>query len=297
MQLMTDAMTNPFPNDLDRWEIWTMLVQRDTDAFIAQNWEMVADDFIATGFFGIDGRKLSNIDSWRLTFPTLDSYRKEWLRQAADMAGRSFRCDARLAIYEATTLRDIEITSDFALAHKKFDGWLEETDGNRIRLLWQSLYVCRKSAGRWKIAAFSGYLPHDLAAAEPDQKPVKHLPAGAVQHEGAGPYSPLLQVNPGTIVVISGQAALDKKGAVVGETIEEQTRITLQNCFAQLQAAGCGPADVFKANVFMSDLSEWERMNQVYVELMPEPRPVRTTVGVNLLMSFKIEIEMWAVRR
>jgi 2-iminobutanoate/2-iminopropanoate deaminase len=104
-------------------------------------------------------------------------------------------------------------------------------------------------------------------------------------------------VNPGTIVVISGQAALDKKGAVVGETIEEQTRITLQNCFAQLQAAGCGPADVFKANVFMSDLSEWERMNQVYVELMPEPRPVRTTVGVNLLMSFKIEIEMWAVRR
>src|SRR5665213_3555573 len=157
---MNPAMTNPFLNDPDRHEIWEMLVQRDTDAFLSQNWEMVKDDFIAEGFFGIDGRTLANIDSWRMTFPNLETYRDFWLSQAADFAKSSFRSDARVALYEATTLRDIEITADVALAHKKFDGSLEETNGHRIRLLWQTLYVCRKVSGRWKLAAFAGYLPH-----------------------------------------------------------------------------------------------------------------------------------------
>jgi 2-iminobutanoate/2-iminopropanoate deaminase len=112
----------------------------------------------------------------------------------------------------------------------------------------------------------------------------------------AGPYSPVLEVDAGRLVVISGQAAIDKSGKVIGDTIEEQTRFTLQNCQAQLAAAGCTLADVFKVVVYMPDLGEWDRMNAVYREMMPEPRPVRTAVGARLLMSLKVEIEMWAVK-
>ena len=53
---------NPFPNDPDRHAIWEMLVERDIRAFVAQDWDMVADDFTSEGFMGIDGRSLSNPD-------------------------------------------------------------------------------------------------------------------------------------------------------------------------------------------------------------------------------------------
>jgi 2-iminobutanoate/2-iminopropanoate deaminase len=98
-------------------------------------------------------------------------------------------------------------------------------------------------------------------------------------------------------VVISGQVAVDAAGKVVGRDIESQTRSTMENCRRRLEAAGCGFADVFKVNAYMADLSEWERFNVVYAELMPEPRPVRTTIGAALLGEFRIEIEMWAAKK
>lgn len=127
--------------------------------------------------------------------------------------------------------------------------------------------------------------------------PVKRLPPDATQHVTAGPYSPVLVVSPGQLVVISGQAAIDAGGKVVGESIEEQTRLTLENCRQQLATAGCTFADVFKVNAYLADLGEWPRFNAVYRESMPEPRPVRTAVQTGLLMNLKIEIEMWAVKK
>jgi 2-iminobutanoate/2-iminopropanoate deaminase len=124
----------------------------------------------------------------------------------------------------------------------------------------------------------------------------KRLPASASQHATAGPYSPVLEIDARQLVVISGQVAIDPAGKVVGKDIETQTRYTLENCRKRLETAGCTFADVFKVNAYMSDLSEWERFNVVYAELMPEPRPTRTTVGAALLGEFRIEIEMWAVK-
>lgn len=124
----------------------------------------------------------------------------------------------------------------------------------------------------------------------------KHLPAGTSQHIAAGPYSPVLEVDAARLVVISGQVALDLDGKVVGTTIEEQTRVTLENCRRQLATAGCTFIDVFKVNAYMADLDDWDRFNVVYVELVPEPRPVRTTIGAKLLPELLIEIEMWAVK-
>ena len=126
--------------------------------------------------------------------------------------------------------------------------------------------------------------------------PLKSRPSGARQHVTAGPYSPVLEVDARHLVVISGQVAVDLKGSAIGETIEEQTRATLGNCAAQLAVAGCSLRDVFKVNIYLVDLREWERFNAVYAELMPEPLPVRTAVQAVLMHSYRVEIEMWAVK-
>jgi 2-iminobutanoate/2-iminopropanoate deaminase len=125
----------------------------------------------------------------------------------------------------------------------------------------------------------------------------KKIPENAKQHVTAGPYSPVLEVEFSKLVLISGQAPLDLAGNIIGSTIEEQTRVTLKNCATQLSYAGCTLADVFKVNVFITDLANWERFNKVYVEMIPEPRPVRTCVGTALLDGFLVEIEMWAAKK
>lgn len=124
----------------------------------------------------------------------------------------------------------------------------------------------------------------------------KKVPAGAVQDATAGPYSPVLEVRANTLVVISGQVAVDLEGNVVGETIEEQTRATLENCRLQLATAGCDFNDVFKVSVFLADMQDWSQFNDVYVALMPDPKPVRTTIGCVLYPGFLVEIEMWAAK-
>ena len=126
--------------------------------------------------------------------------------------------------------------------------------------------------------------------------PLKARPKGARQHATAGPYSPVLEVDATRLVVISGQVAVDMDGAVVGSTIEEQTRATLENCAAQLASADCTLGDVFKVNIYLTDLAQWARFNAVYEEMMAEPLPVRTAVQAVLLPGFLVEIEMWAVK-
>jgi 2-iminobutanoate/2-iminopropanoate deaminase len=126
--------------------------------------------------------------------------------------------------------------------------------------------------------------------------PQKRVPSGAIQHRTAGPYSPVIEVHAQRLVVLSGQVAVDLDGRVVGRTIEEQTRSTLENCRRQLAAAGVGLADVFKVNVYLRDLAEWSRFNAVYAEIVPPPLPARTAVQAILLPDFSVEIEMWAVK-
>ena len=124
----------------------------------------------------------------------------------------------------------------------------------------------------------------------------KFVPASAVQHKTAGPYSPVVEVDARRLVVISGQVAIGLDGKMTGESIEEQTRSALENCRRQLAAAGADFADVFKVNVYLRDLAEWTRFNVVYEELLPHPFPVRTAVQAGLLSDFKVEIEMWAAK-
>jgi 2-iminobutanoate/2-iminopropanoate deaminase len=90
--------------------------------------------------------------------------------------------------------------------------------------------------------------------------------------------------------------AINPEGKMEGDDIASQTLNTLRNCERQLRTAGCELGNVFKCNIYMKDLSEWEAMNAVYAEIMPEPRPARTAVQAFLLNGALIEIEMWAVK-
>lgn len=106
----------------------------------------------------------------------------------------------------------------------------------------------------------------------------------------AGPYSPGLAA--GQFVFVSGQGPFYPQTNAMGTTIEEQTRQTLQNVQAILEAGGATMADVVKVTVLMTDLSEFQRMNKVYEEFFPKPAPTRTTFGVSLAVpGMKIEID------
>ena len=71
---------------------------------------------------------------------------------------------------------------------------------------------------------------------------------------------------PGTSVLLSGQAPVDMEGNTVGSTIEEQTRVTIDNCIRLLDNAGCTLESVIEVTVYLTNLEEWPRFNEVYKE-------------------------------
>ena len=106
---MSTIYLNPFtPANEDRYAIWEMLVKRDIQAFVKQDWSLVVDDFIEDGFMGIGANKLSNPDSWKLTYPTLQHYRDDWLNQAKEFSETEWDCDIEQALHDMTNMRDIE---------------------------------------------------------------------------------------------------------------------------------------------------------------------------------------------
>jgi 2-iminobutanoate/2-iminopropanoate deaminase len=101
-------------------------------------------------------------------------------------------------------------------------------------------------------------------------------------------------IRAGDFVYVSGQGPIDPAtGEIVGEAIEEQTERTLENVKAILEAGGASMADVVKTTVHLTDLSLFPRYNEVYARYFPDPKPVRTTVGSDLL-GIMVEIDVVA---
>ena len=151
---------NPFPADPDRHAIWEMLMPRDFEAFAAQDWSMVEQDFDEARFLGIHAHFSPNEDDWKPAFPQLSIYRDEWLRQAAESAASTYAEPLPPQLLKAVTMNQIDINGDVAVAHKKFDGKVRKADGSEDTLNWQTLYFCRKNDGRWQICGFVGYMKY-----------------------------------------------------------------------------------------------------------------------------------------
>jgi 2-iminobutanoate/2-iminopropanoate deaminase len=112
-----------------------------------------------------------------------------------------------------------------------------------------------------------------------------------------GPYSQA--VDSGDLIWVSGQVPLNPaSGRIEAEDIAAQTRQSLENVKAILEAAGLALTDVVKATVFLQSLADFEAMNAVYAEYFTEDPPARATVEVAALpLGAMVEIEAVARRR
>ena len=108
----------------------------------------------------------------------------------------------------------------------------------------------------------------------------------------AAPYSPAILAE-GRFVFVSGQGPL-RDGIYVPGSIEEETRLTLENVGALLERAGSGFEHAVRCGVWLADLEDFAGMNGVYRSFFPEPRPTRATVGAALLVG-KVEIDCVAL--
>jgi 2-iminobutanoate/2-iminopropanoate deaminase len=110
-----------------------------------------------------------------------------------------------------------------------------------------------------------------------------------------GPYSPAIRT--GNLLFLSGQVGLDPStGALVGRDISEQTDQVMRNIGALLQAAGTDFAHVVRTTVFLADMDEFAKMNEVYARYVVDPPPARSTVQVaRLPRDARVEIDVIAV--
>jgi 2-iminobutanoate/2-iminopropanoate deaminase len=110
-----------------------------------------------------------------------------------------------------------------------------------------------------------------------------------------GPYSQAIVT--GGLVFVAGQGAVnpETQELELGD-IQSETRRTLNNIKAILEAAGSSLRDVVRVGVFLSDMKDFEAMNKVYSEFFPENPPARTTVGA-VLPKIKVEIDCIARAR
>ncbi len=104
-----------------------------------------------------------------------------------------------------------------------------------------------------------------------------------------GVYSPAIVAD--GFVFVSGQGSVNPKTneLELGD-IKSETRRTLRNIEALLEAAGSSLKDIVRIGVFLADIKDFDAMNEVFREFFPEDPPARTTVGAQL-PKIKIEID------
>lgn len=102
----------------------------------------------------------------------------------------------------------------------------------------------------------------------------KDFPAGR-------PFSAGIQV--GDTLYVSGQTGTDPRTRKVPDNFDEEVRQCLENVDEILKAGGMDFSDAVSVQVYLTDMSMFQRMNAVYVHTFPDPKPTRTTVGVAAL--------------
>ena len=111
-----------------------------------------------------------------------------------------------------------------------------------------------------------------------------------------GHYSQAIEHN--DMVYVSGQVPIDPAtGEKILTTIEDQTLRVLGNIRAILEAAGSSTDKVLKVTVYISDISLWGRVNEVYSKFFGNHRPARAVIPTRELhFGFQVEIEAMAYK-
>jgi 2-iminobutanoate/2-iminopropanoate deaminase len=111
-----------------------------------------------------------------------------------------------------------------------------------------------------------------------------------------GPYSQAVWA--GDLLYTSGQVALiPDSGEMDNESLESETHRVMKNLAALLAEAGLGFEHVIKASIFIKDMNDFAKINEIYASYLMQPYPARETVEVaRLPKDAKIEISVVAKR-
>ncbi len=113
--------------------------------------------------------------------------------------------------------------------------------------------------------------------------------------KATGPFSQAIQI--GNMLFIGGQVHLTPEGKLLTGTVEEETHQVMKNLKAILEEAGFSFKDVVKTTIFVTDMSIYGKINEVYGYYMNEPFPARETVCVKELpLGARMEISMIAAK-
>ena len=112
--------------------------------------------------------------------------------------------------------------------------------------------------------------------------------------KAVGPYSQA--VAHAGILYTSGQIGLvPETGRLVADDVESQGRQVMQNLSAVLDVAGVELLDILKVNIFLTDMGDFPRVNEIYAVWLAEHRPARATVAVAALpLGAKVEMDLIA---
>ncbi len=124
---------------------------------------------------------------------------------------------------------------------------------------------------------------------------MKKMISTAAAPKAIGPYTQAVVVN--GMAYLSGQIPLDPAtNELIEGGIEQQTERVFENLKAVLEAAGASLASVVKTTVFLKDMAEFPKMNEVYGRYFPENPPARSTVqAAKLPRDVNVEIDCIAL--
>lgn len=108
-----------------------------------------------------------------------------------------------------------------------------------------------------------------------------------------GPYSQAVAVSGGRTVYLSGQIGLEPgTGELVSENFEGQVRQAFANLKAVIDASGGSFDNIVKLTLFLTDLSKFGSVNAIMADVIPQPYPARSTIGVaSLPKGAQFEVE------
>lgn len=114
--------------------------------------------------------------------------------------------------------------------------------------------------------------------------------------EAIGSYSQATEMN--NTLYVSGQIPIDpESGELIDGNIQEQTELVIKNLKAILEDSGYSLKDVMKAEVFIDDMDNFDKMNEIYGEYFNEEPPARACVEVGRLpKDVKAEISIVAIK-
>ncbi|MCD8152003.1 MAG: RidA family protein [Clostridiales bacterium] len=108
-----------------------------------------------------------------------------------------------------------------------------------------------------------------------------------------GPYSHAVKA--GGFLYVSGQLGLDPETGVLAGGVEAQTRQSLENLKTIVEGCGLSLRQVVKTGIFLADINDFSKVNEIYAEYFTDEKPARSCVEVaNLPKGGLVEIELIA---